>query len=74
MKRMIIILLTATYIAAWPAWMLGAVCRIGTAGLLVVMGIGYAAWIGKNYLEWRWQHDHARGYHGVWPGNRPDQD
>ena len=65
MKRMIIILLTTTYIAAWPAWMLGTMCRIGTAGLLAIMGIGYAAWIAKYYLEWRWKHDNARGHYGV---------
>ncbi len=40
MKRITLTLLTATYIAAWPAWILGAMCRIGTAGLLMVMGIG----------------------------------
>lgn len=55
MKRITLTLLTATYIAAWPVWMLGALCRIGTVGLLVIMGIGYAAWFGKYYLMWKWR-------------------
>lgn len=55
MKRIALMLLTATYIAAWPVWILGCLCQIGEVRLLLIMGIGYAAWILKNYLEWRWR-------------------
>lgn len=55
MKRIPLMLLTATYIAAWPVWALGCLCRVGTVRLLAIMGIGYAAWILRYYFEWRWR-------------------
>lgn len=58
MKRIILMLLTAIYIAAWPAWLLGAACRISTVKLLAIMVIGYAAWIGKYFFLYRW---HKKG-------------
>lgn len=51
--RIVIMLLTATYISAWPVWILGCWRQIGVVRLLLIVMIGYAAWICKYYLLWK---------------------
>lgn len=61
MKRVIITLLRATYIAAIIAWLiLACIFRLaetkaGIAVLEAIMMAGFGAWFLQNYCEWRWE-------------------
>ncbi len=61
MKRVIIILLRAAYIAAIIAWFILACIfqiaqtKAGIAVLEAIMFVGFGAWILQNYCEWRWE-------------------
>ncbi len=61
MKKIILTLLRAAYIAAIIAWLiLASIFRLaetktGIAVLEAIMIAGFGAWIAQNYCKWRWE-------------------